>query len=260
MSFYLSKIIWYILNPFNIILIFFLLSFILSFFKLKIISNFFYISTGIFFFISVILPTGSYLNYLLEKDYHFSNAHPKKIDGILILSGATNPLLSKEYNQIILNGSAERLIESILLINKFPNAKVVFAGGSGYIFNQNLDHASVAKKLFENIGLKNKKIIYENKSRNTYENILFSKKLIKPKRNETWVLITSAFHLKRSLGIAKKLDWNFIPLATDYRKSKNFSWNLSFNFFNNMAEFQNASHEWIGIFSYYIMGRSELIL
>ena len=49
---------------------------------------------------------------------------PENIDGILILSGATNPFLTEEYDQISLNGSVERLTESIQLIYKYPKAEV----------------------------------------------------------------------------------------------------------------------------------------
>ena len=80
-----------------------------------------------------------------------------------------------------------------------------------------------------------------------------------PKTNEKWLLVTSAFHLNRSLGISEKLEWTFIPYATDFKKSKKFSWNFSFNFLSNLSEFQKASHEWVGLFAYYFMGRSAKI-
>ena len=102
-------------------------------------------------------------------------------------------------------------------------------------------------------------IIYENNSRNTYENILFSKKIVNPKINEKWVIVTSAHHMQRALNIAEKLEWRLIPYAVDFRISKKFYWKPKVNFLNNIITFQMASHEWLGLIAYYWMGRSSKI-
>ena len=260
MTFYLSKTLWSLFNPFHLILIIFFIGFILNLISFKLISKIFYIFSFLLLFIFGVLPTGSYLNFLLEKNFHSSNYYPDSLDGILILAGATKPNLTKEHNQINLNGLVERLTESIFLINKYPEARVIFSGGSGSLSNNTLTHASVAKQFFEKVGIKPERILYEDKSRNTYENILFSKEIAKPNINQKWLLVTSAFHLKRSLNIAEKLEWNFIPYATDFNKSKKFSWKISFNILSNLSEFQRASHEWLGLISYYFLGRSASII
>jgi uncharacterized SAM-binding protein YcdF (DUF218 family) len=259
MSFYLSKIIWFLFNPFNLILILLFFGLLLNLIPLKLFSKICYLFSFLLFFITGILPIGSFLNYNLEKDFFYTASYPEHIDGILILGGATNPFLSNEHNQINFNDSSERLIESIFLIKRFPDAKVIFSGGSGSISEPNLTHAFVAKKFFQNMDIDHKKIIYEDKSRNTYENILFSKRIARPHSAEKWLLVTSAFHLKRSLAISEKLKWTFIPFATDFNKSKKFKWRLSINFLSNINEFNKASHEWMGLISYYLMGRSSSI-
>ena len=258
MTFFLSKFLWQLFNPFNLFLIIILIAVLLRFFSFRKISNFLFFILFFLFLITGVLPTGSYLNYLLEKDYHYSNI-PENIDGILILSGATNPLLSKEHDQVNLNSSAERLTESVHLIKKYPNAKIVFSGGSGSLINPDLSHATVANKFYLNMGLDTSNFIFEKTSRNTYENIIFSKKIVNPQKNEKWIVITSAFHMKRSIGIAEKADWNLIPYPTDFYKLKNFSWNLSFNFLENLYEFKKASHEWLGLISYYFMNRTSKV-
>ena len=248
MLFYLSKFLWFFLNPFNFFIYCIFLGYIFHKFKTRFLSKFLYFLATFVFIISAILPTGSYLNFLLEKNYSTNNVDKKKIDGILILAGATNPYLFKIHNQISLNESAERLTESIKLIERFPNAKIIFSGGLG--------HSEVAKLFFKNMNVKSK-IIFENKSRNTYENILFSQKIANPQKNQKWIIITSAFHLKRSLAISKKLNWNLLPYPVDFKNSNKFSWKLSksFNFLYNMSVFERSSHEWVGIISYRFLGR-----
>ena len=176
MTFFLSKFLWYLFNPFNCILILLILSVLLDFIKFHKFSKIILYFNFLFFFITGVLPTGSYLLYLLEKDYHSKINLPENVNGILVLSGATNPFLTKEYDQISLNDSVERLTESIQLIKKYPNAKVFFAGGSGSMEYPNLNHSDVVKKFYKNLEVNTKNIFLENKSRNTYENIVFAKK------------------------------------------------------------------------------------
>jgi len=259
MTFFLSKIIWYIFNPFNLIILLFVIGFFFNLYKLKKISKVFFSLSLFLFFISTILPTGYYLTYFLEKDFHNSTIIPDNIDGILILSGATNPFLTKEYGQVSLNGSAERLFEAKMILEKKNDLKIIFSGGSGYINSQNDADYISAKQFFINMNIDTSRIIFEKESRNTFENINFSKKIANPLLNEKWLVITSASHLKRVLNVSEKIKWNLIPYATDFNYKKNYEFEFSINFFNNLFEFQKASYEWVGLISYYFLGRTNKI-
>ena len=260
MSFYLSKIIWLIFNPFNIFIFLTILCLLLYFLnfrkksKILFILNFIYISLISFF------PIGNYLIYQIEKEYHSQNSLPKNLDGILVLGGATNPILFKEFNQISLNSSAERLVVSVQIINKFKTSKVIFSGGSGIINRPDLGHASAAKRFYRDMGIETEKIKFENKSRNTFENIVFSKKIANPKSHEQWLIITSASHMKRALLVASKNNWQLIPFAVDFKTTKNFKLFPNFRLLYNLNTFQEASHEWLGIVFYYLTNRINKIL
>ena len=103
-------------------------------------------------------------------------------------------------------------------------------------------------------------IIFESKSRNTFENILFSKKIINPRESENWLLVTSSFHMSRAINVAEKLDWKFIPYPVDFRTSKKFiSFKPGFALLDNFNSFNLASHEVVGLLSYYLLGRSSKI-
>ncbi len=251
--------VWVFINPFNLLLFFFLIGLIFLLIKkykialFILLINFFIIFTISFF------PIGKYLTYLLEKDYHAKIELPKKIDGIMILGGATNAKLANEYNQINVNDASERLIESLRLINKFNEAKIVFSGGSGSINKTNYSHAQIAKNFYEIAKIDTTNIIFEDKSRNTFENILFTSKIVKPKSNEKWILITSAFHMKRAIFIAEKINWKFIPYAVDFKTGKKISLKPNLNLYNNFSAFQKISHEWIGLTAYFLMGRTNSI-
>ena len=259
MSFYLSKIIWLLLNPFNIFIFFTVFTILLYLFSYKKTGILIFITNSFFLFLISFLPIGNYLIHQIEKEYHLNTVIPENLDGILILGGATNPIMFKEFKQISVNGSAERLIESIELIKKFKNAKIIFIGGSGVINRPDLGHAQVAKSFYKKMGLLENKIIYENNSRNTYENILFSKKIAKPQKDQKWLLITSASHMKRALLIGSKHNWHLIPYAVDFQTMKKLKFIPNLNFLSNLNAFQKGSHEWLGLITYYLMDRTNKI-
>lgn len=252
MSFILSKLLWYIFNPFNIfILLYFIGFFLLLLKKSKIGFYLIFFNLLLISFISF-FPIGDLLIYKLEKKYHNSiNNYPKEINGILVLGGATNPFLSNDYNQIIVNESAERLIESVNLISKHNEAKVIFSGGLG--------HAGVVKKFYNKMGIDLNKITFEDKSRNTYENILFSKKILNSHKSENWILLTSAFHMRRAILISERVNLNFYPFPVDFNQPKEIDLLPNFSLLSNLNNFQKGSHEWIGLISYYLMGRTDKI-
>ena len=221
MSFYFSKILWFILNPLNIILFLIFIGIVVQIAFKNTFFKFFYFTALFLFLIIAVMPTGNFMMYLLEKKFHTQPVLPSQIDGILILSGATNPEMSVEHNQVNLNDSVERLTDSILLMHRYPKAKVIFSGGSGSIFNQELTHADVARKFFEQLRIDTSKIIFESESRNTYENIFYSKKFVKPTSDENWLIVTSASHMIRATNIGEKLEWEFIPYAVDFHTKKN---------------------------------------
>ena len=259
MSFYLSKILWLMLNPYNFFIFVNLIIIFLYIFKFKIISITLFLINFIFLLTISIFPIGNLLIHKLEKEYHFSTQVPDIMDGILILGGATSHLLFREFNQVSVNGSAERLIESVKIIRKFENAKIVFSGGSGVLDMPDFGHSDSAKFFYETVGIDTQRIIFENISRNTYENILLSKDIVNPKNTEKWLLITSAFHMKRAILVGKKLEWKLIPYAVDFKTPKEIKFKPSFNLLSNLASFQQASHEWLGLLSYYFMHRTEKI-
>ena len=138
-------------------------------------------------------------------------------------------------------------------------AKIIFSGGSGVINRPDLGHAQVAKSFYKKMGLLENKIIYENNSRNTYENILFSKQIAKPQKDQKWLLITSASHMKRALLIGSKHNWHLIPYAVDFQTMKKLKFIPNLNFLSNLNAFQKGSHEWLGLITYYLMDRTNKI-
>jgi len=259
--FLLSKLVWVVLSPLNLLIIILFIGFLFQLMKIQLISRFFYLIALLFFIVVVIFSTGKFLLSNLESKYPALNIMPKKIDGILILGGPTNPLLTHIHNQVSFNEAGERLTEAVKLIKIYHSSKIIFSGGSGSLEKDALTHSDVAKKFFLEMDIDIRQIIFESKSNNTYENILFSKSIIHPKNNEKWLLITSSFHMTRAMNIAEKLGWEFIPYPVDFRTgNKRIKLIPSFTkILQNFNTFNLVSHEIVGLISYYYLGRTSKI-
>ncbi len=256
MYFYLSRFTYFILH--NQLLIILLILLISSFFyiiKKKSLSKKIFILAAVYFIFIAIIPTGKILMFFLEKNISETNYTFNHLDGIIVLSGNEDVNKSIHHDQLYTGGSTYRLIESIRLYKKFPDARIVFSGGSSSLFSNQLS-SHVAEKFFELYFNDHKHIIFESNSSNTYENILFTNKIVKPKKNEKWALVTSAFHMRRALGVANQLGLELIPYPVDFRLSENLSSQLfNFNLMENISLFQVAIREVLGILLYKFLSR-----
>jgi len=259
MFFYLSKIFWTFFNPINLLVILLLIGIFFQLIRKKIYKRIYQINL-ILFFLIVFFPTGTFLLWKLENTYPKQEIINNDIDGVLILGAGIDEFMTHEYKQMILNDRIERITESAKIIKKFPNAKIIYSGGNGTFSKPELGSDEVANIFYKQLGVNTDRIIFENKSRNTYENFIFSKKFIDTDE-EKWLLITSAYHMKRAMSVAKKLNLNLIPYPVDFTLQKDFKWKFWYhkiNFLYNMNNFQLASHEYIGLIVYYLTKKSKI--
>ena len=109
----------------------------------------------------------------------------------------------------------------IVVYNKI-NLPVVVSGGKFFSKEEIEPEAVIAWRLLHRFGVPYSDIIIEDKSRNTFENAKYTKEKLNVK---TVILITSAYHMHRSVEVFKKLGINVIPAPTDYKVS-----NSGYNF------------------------------
>ena len=249
MYFYLSKILAPFLNPTNL-LFFLLIFFIFKNIKLKIRFKFLFIFiTFIITFISI-LPIGKVGIKYLENDYVYQEKL-SSADNIFILAGSEEINTTKVTNKLNLNNSSERLISSVKLALDNPNAIIYFLGGDGHLIKNEIDEINVAKLFFEDIGFDTRRVKFIHNMRNTYENFKGLKKI--NIQDQTNVLITSAFHMKRSMLIANTLDIKIIPYAVDFRSAKNFNlinYYQKFSVAYNWESFNIFFRELLGILAF----------
>lgn len=115
----------------------------------------------------------------------------------------------------------------------------------------------VAEAYFNQTGISPDRLLIEKKARNTAENASFTKLLVAPKANETWLLITSAFHMPRAIGVFCKQNWKVIPYPVDHQTVPGHLSPGGFSLIQNANKLVMASHEWLGLFAYYLTGKTN---
>ena len=206
------------------------------------------------------IPLGELLIAPLENRFPANAALPRRADGVIVLGGAMDSISSNAWNQVQLNDNAERMTAFAYLAGLYPDAQLVFSGGSGSLVNQEFKEADWARVLMEQLGLGPRAIIYEGNSRNTYENAANSYELVSPQAGEEWVLVTSAFHMPRAVGVFCQFDWPVTPYPVDHKSRRGQTLRLNFALNGNMRSLEYALREWLGLAVYRVTGRSGRFL
>ena len=255
MTFVLSKVGWIVLQPSNLLLLLLLFGFLLLRIGRRLAGR---LVIGVVLAILVAvtaLPVDGWLARPLENRFQTATPLPASVEGVIVLGGAVVTQLTADHEQPALNDRAERMTMAVTLANTFPDARIVFTGGSGRLTGSSLPETAVASQLFAQLGLSPERFVYEDMSRNTYENAVFSKELVQPKPDETWLLVTSASHMPRSVGVFRRAGWPVVPVPVDYRVPARLVPRLSLG--GSLARLDEAAREWVGLVAYRLLGRTD---
>ena len=256
MEFYIARVANYLLEPLYILSFFLLiLIFLVLFTNLKKITIFCAKFLLILFLFFGYTPLSNFLLNKLEDFIKPSKYPVQQLKGIVVLGGSFNSgLQSKERNEVLLNSSAERLTKVLEIYNKNPKILILFSGFSGELKPQGWSESDMAKKFFLEQGVRSENLIFENKSRNTFENINYSKDIIKNYKG-TWGLITSASHMPRSYFGFKRQGLILEPIIVDFKTGTSPIFWISFNIGSGLSNWSTLLHEVVGISYYKITGK-----
>ncbi|MGN6536897.1 MAG: YdcF family protein, partial [Mesorhizobium sp.] len=137
-------------------------------------------------------------------------------------------------------------------------ARVVVTGGTGTLVLEGEGDGVSAPRLLTALGVAPERLVLESQSRNTYENAVFTKALVTPKPGETWLLVTSAFHMPRSKALFDKAGFPTVPWPVDYRTSGREGVSLfADNEIDSLQTTMIAVREWIGLVAYWLTGKID---
>jgi uncharacterized SAM-binding protein YcdF (DUF218 family) len=170
--------------------------------------------------------------------------------GVIVLGGATgNPGIYKAHSQVPLGDAAERMTAPIALMRKFPNFELIFSGGVGRLVPTGTTEAELARAFFAEQGVDMKRVTLESQARTTRENANRVAALLGERCKQPWLLVTSAWHMPRSMAEFQAVGCNVTAYPVDFRTWEETSW-TEYSMASSLMAWQTALHEWLGLFVY----------
>lgn len=204
-----------------------------------------------------VLPVGQWVGRPLEERFPHPAALPEKIGGIIVLGGAVDPVVTATRGLPTLTDAAERMVAFVALARRYPDAPLIISGGSGLIWDRDSREGDVVQAVLEQLEFDTGRVMIENLSRNTWENALFSRDLADLTGDAPWLLVTSANHMPRSVGIFRRLGWPVIPYPVDYRTRGDDQTQGILDVTGNLNLTSTMVREWIGLAAYHAMSRTD---
>jgi uncharacterized SAM-binding protein YcdF (DUF218 family) len=257
MFFIASKVFWALVQPLSLVFLLGLFSWILGLLNRRRLALTFGALALLFFGLSAFTTLGFNLIAPLENRFEQPAKPPENVTAIIMLGGATAGRVSTARQIAELTEAGDRLAETVRLAGVYPNAKIIVSGGVGLLIADGEPEAHTALRFFTDQGIARERIVLEAESRNTDENAAFTASLIRDNEGQA-LLVTSAFHMPRSIGLFRNVGVQAIPWPVDYRSAGTEGFGLDIaNPVLNISTTGVAIREWLGLLAYSWTGRTE---
>ena len=260
MFFLLSKILGFFTYPSNIFIVIGLAGLLLLLTRYIRLASWLIVTSLVLFAVAGLSPLGNALILPLEQRFPPWDAARGAPDGIVVLGGAISPDVSAARGAIALNEAAERIVVTAELARRYPDARIIFSGGSNALILTEKPEVVFAVQQLEALGVARDRITGEEQSRNTIENAVFSRLIANPKPSERWLLVTSAYHMPRAIAAFRAAGFAVEAYPVDWRTRGPIDLVRPFGTISDgLARTDTAVHEWFGLFSYWLTGRSAVL-
>ena len=257
--FSLSKIFWFFAAPDHILVFMLLFALICLWLGWRRLGRSVLAVNLLLWLALILMPLGDLLLRPLESRFGPPDLRSLEVEGVIVLGGGELAEESAIWGAPQFNAAAERVMVIPALARQFPEANILFTGGSGSALRQDYKGASVVASYVEQLGLEGR-LILESESRNTYENAQFSTKLLGGVPQGNWLLVTSAFHMPRSVGIFRHQGWQVTPYPVDFYSLTADGMRLDPKLWQNLRDLNTAVREWIGLIVYYYTDKTSELL
>jgi uncharacterized SAM-binding protein YcdF (DUF218 family) len=257
MFFILSKVAWFVIAPVNFIVL-------LSFAGLLLwLGGFVRIgramtSVGVLAVtLACFSPLGAAIIRPLENRFPTAQKDLPAPTGIIVLGGALDELLTEARGVTSLTEGAARLTTAVELARRYPQARLVFTGGSANLTKNMPSEAKGVHRFWLDLGVPESQMSFEDASRNTWENATFTRDLVKPKPGEHWLLVTSAWHMPRAMGIFQHVGFDVTAYPVDFLTfGDSRDWQPTPNVLDELSMLTFGIHEWFGLIAYRLTGKT----
>lgn len=166
--------------------------------------------------------------------------------GVIVLGGATeHPGIYQAHGQVPLGEAAERMSVPVGLLRQHPKLQLVFSGGEGRLLATGVSEAELAKAFYQQQGVDMGRVVLEGGSRTTRENARQVAALLGERCRQPWLLVTSAWHMARSVPEFEAVGCQVTPYPVDFRTGESTPW-TEYSLARSLLLWQTALHEWLG--------------
>lgn len=250
-----SKIFWALVQPLSLVLLLTLIGWVLVLLGRRRLG----LTAGALGLVALVVSGFTSFGYALigplEDRFVRPATMPESVSTIVMLGGATAGRVSTARLVPELNEAGDRMTATLYLARLYPEAKILISGGTGLLVADGESEAETGRRFFTEQGIAPERLLLEGASRNTDENAALTKQLLGADTG-TIVLVTSAFHMPRSVGLFRKEGMEVVPWPTDYRSAGQEGFGIDMaNPVTNIETTTVAVKEWIGLFAYHWTGR-----
>lgn len=260
MFFAISKIAWFLIQPLVAVVMLAGLGLALRLARLRRTGTALMALAALVLVVVSLSPLGLLMMAGLENRFP-PPVLPERVTGIIVLGGSFDTRVAKSRGEPELNEAADRITAGMALARRFPQAKLVFSGGVAALFEEDVAEVVSARQMFGDLGLAEDRLLLEGEARNTAENAAYVKAMVDPKPGETWLLVTSAWHMPRSVGCFRVAGFDVIPYPVDFRTPLGPAvWRPSSTATRNLEKVHFAFREYVGLLAYWMTGRTDALL
>lgn len=256
--FYLiSKVFWIVAQPLSMVMLLVLLGIFLVVLRKTRLG----VSASLLALVILVLSGFTSLGFVLiqplENRFVRPATMPASVDAIIVLGGSTLARVSTARGVAELNEAGDRLTDAVVLARLYPQARIVYSGGVGIMDRGGEAEADTAQRFFLAMGIAPDRLVLEDQSLNTQDNAEMTAAMLGASTGTT-MLVTSAFHMPRSIGLFRRAGLDVLAWPTDYRSSGQEVMGFDFaNPVHNLNTTSIAIKEWIGLLVYHWTGRID---
>ncbi|WP_062010966.1 YdcF family protein [Aureimonas sp. AU4] len=259
MFFAISKIGWYLVQPLVIILLFLGAGLLFWFLRMPRTGATLLVSASVILLVISVSPLGILMMSVLENRFPRPDL-PERITGIVVLGGSFDTKIARTRNLPELNEAADRVTTVLTLARRYPEARVIFTGGSAAMLEEDIAETDIAREIFPDLGLEPSRLELEDQARNTEENARYSRAMAHPKPGDTWLLVTSAYHMPRAVGCFRQAGFEVLPYPTDYQTpGGSAAFSPSTATIRNLEKVHFAIREYLGLAAYRLTGKTDAL-
>ncbi|WP_029031202.1 YdcF family protein [Salinarimonas rosea] len=262
MFFVLSKVAWFVLAPSNLMLIALVAGLVLAgFAPARRIGLGLAWTAAAALALFGLTPLASLLMNPLETRFPLYEETGAPIDGIVVLGGATAQDASIELGQPVLNEAADRLTTAVILAGRHPGIPIVLSGGSSSLIGADrYTEAQAMAEALTAMGVAPERLVIEDRSQNTFQNAVYSREAVAPAPGSRWLLVTSAWHMPRSVGVFRRAGFEVVPYPTDFRTVGGREATSGFRSISaGLQRLDVAAREYVGLVAYRLTGRTDAL-